>query len=167
MEPRNKNSKKWTAFPAEFIDQIRGVFAESFKASLGGAILAVEGRIYDHEINLRVGFRQPNELRQNNFEVSLDFDPAKENALEQIYRLIDLLAVVMNEFFEGKPESSFPTYWKLIQFEGRDLHFQFSTVNTDLEAAADQLLGEKHLGLYNEDRKDPKPEDPQGSPTLH
>lgn len=165
MEPRNKDSKKWTAFPAEFIEQIRGVFMEAFKNSLTGTILVVEGRIYDHEIGLRVGFRQATELRQNNFEVSLDFDPSKENALEQIYRLIDVLAVVMNEYFDGKPTSTLPTFWKEIQFDGRPVFFQFSTVNTDLEAAADEILGSEALGLYNETQ--PEANLQKNEPTLH
>lgn len=123
---------------------------EAFKSGLTGTVLVVEGRIYSHEIGLRVGFRQATELRQNNFEVSLDFDPSKENALEQIYRLIDVLAVVMNEYFEGKPSSTLPTFWKEIQFEGRPVFFQFTTVNTDLEAVADEILGNETVGLYNE-----------------
>lgn len=166
MEPRNKDLKKWTAFPAEFLDQIRGVFSEAFKPSLSTAVLVAEGRIYSHEIGLRVGFRQPLELRQNNFEVSLDFDPAKENALEQIYRLIDVLAVVLNEYFDGKPPSTFPTTWKEIQFEGRPVHFQYSTVNTDLEAAADEILGNESMALYNEAHVEPL-DSPKNEPTLH
>lgn len=166
MEPRNKNSKKWTAFPVEFIDQIRGVFSEAFKASLNGTVLVVEGRIYSHEIGLRVGFRQASELRQNNFEVSLDFDPAKENALEQIYRLIDMLAVVMNEYFDGKPTTALPTFWKEIQFEGRPVFFQFTTVNTDLEAAADEILGNEGQALYNETLPESEARS-KNEPTLH
>ena len=164
MEPRNPNSKKWTAFPGEFVDQIKGVFAEAFKPSLSNAKLVAEGRIYSHEILLRVGFRENNELRQNNFEASMDFDPAKENALEQIYRLIDVLALTLNEYFEGKPASAFPTFLKEIKFEGRAVHFQFSTVNTDLEAAADEILGST-TGLYNETL--PELEPLKNEPTLH
>lgn len=138
---------------------------DAFKNSLSGTILVVEGRIYSHEIGLRVGFRQATELRQNNFEVSMDFDPSKENALEQIYRLIDVLAVVMNEYFDGKPSSTLPTSWKEIQFDGRPVHFQFSTVNTDLEAAADEILGHENIGLYNESMPDNGLH--KNEPTLH
>lgn len=96
----------------------------------------------------------------------MDFDPAKENALEQIYRLIDVLALVLNEYFEGKAESSLPTFWKEIKFEGRSVYFQYSTVNTDLEAAADEILGSS-TALYNEAIPEMEPPLPENEPTLH
>lgn len=150
MEGRRPTSKKWTLFPKEYLDQIRSVFQDSFAQSLGNSILVVEGQIFAEEICLRVGFREPGALRQNNFELSIDFDPAKHNAIEKIYTCIDAVAMLMTSFFEGAPPSEFPNKWKQIEFEKKSLYFQFSTVNTDLEAQADQLLGEEKDSLVQE-----------------
>lgn len=112
--------------------------------------MVVEGKIFPEEICLRVGFREPGALRQNNFELSIDFDPAKHNAIEKIYTCIDAVAMLMTSFFEGAPSSDFPNTWKQFEFENKSLFFQFSTINTDLESQADQLLGEDKDSLVQE-----------------
>lgn len=141
MQGRRPSSKKWTSFPPEYVEQIRTVFQESFAQSLGRSHLFVEGKIFPEEICLRVGFREPSQLRQNNFEVSLDFNPSKDNAIEQIYLCIDAAAMLMTGYFEGADPDSFPREWKGFEFEKKTMYFQFSTINTDLEAEADRLLG--------------------------
>ena len=87
MNPRLKTSKKWTDFPDEYLKQIEDVFTQNFKAKLGKATLIVQGRIYPSEIMLRVGLRQPKELKQVNFEVSVNYEPKKKDALEKIFDL--------------------------------------------------------------------------------
>lgn len=150
MDGRKPNSTKWTAFPAEYVAQISSVFQETFGQELGQAQLVVEGKIYPEEICLRVGFREGASLRQNNFEVSVDFTPAKENAIETIYSCIDGIAALMTSYFEGTPAESMPIDWKPINFEKKTLYFQFSTVNSDLEASADKLLGDYQESLIKE-----------------
>jgi hypothetical protein len=157
MEGRRPNSKKWTSFPQEYLDQIRHVFQESFAASLSSSQLIVEGRIFAEEICMRVGFREPAQLRQNNFEISMD------NAIERIYQCIDAVAMLMTTYFEGASPEQFPRTWKAFEFEGRTLHFQFSTINTDLEREADRLLG---LDEHNSLVQDADDED-NGSEMLH
>lgn len=147
VEGRRPTSKKWTSFPKEYLDQIRSVFQDSFAQSLGNSVLVVEGKIFPEEICLRVGFREPSALRQNNFELSIDFDPVKHNAIEKIYTCIDAVAMLMTSFFDGTPATDFPNKWKEFQFEKKILFFQFSTINTDLEAQADKLLGEDRENL--------------------
>lgn len=157
MDARKSTSKKWTAFPEEYLSQITGVFKEAFGHEIGQSKLVVEGRIFPEEICLRVGFREPQTLRQNNFEVSTDFDPAKENAIEKIYSCIDGAASLMTTFFETQNKEQLPVDWKPFKFEKNVLYFQYSTVNTDLEGEADRLLGLTGVGLYNEDEgEDPE-----------
>lgn len=152
MEPRKSTSKKWTSFPEEYLKQIIGVFKESFARDLGNAHLVVEGRIYTEEICLRVGIKEAQSLKQNNFEISTDFDPAKNNAIEKIYSCIDGAAALVTSFFDGQPTDHLPTQWKPFVFEDNKLFFQYSTVNTDLEAEADRLLGlEPGASLYNDE----------------
>lgn len=162
MEGRRKSSKKWTSFPAEYIEQIRSVFQDSFAQSLGKSILVVEGKIFPEEICMRVGFREPSQLRQSNFEISLDFNAAKDNAIEQIYHCIDAVAMLMNSYFEGTTPSDFPDQWQAFEFEKKTLYFQFSTINTDLENEADTLLGTETKLVGGDDsdngNNDPEPE---------
>src|SRR5687767_3500911 len=99
MTPRLPTSKKWTALPAELCTQIRDVFAESFAEPAARGQILVEGRIYPEELLLRVGYLEKGRLRQSNFEISLDFDANKQNALEHIHFAIDCAASMMQEFF--------------------------------------------------------------------
>ena len=145
MNPRLKTSKKWTDFPAEYLQQIEDVFTQNFKAKLGQAHLIVQGRIYPTEIMLRVGLRQKGELKQVNFEVSINHDPKKKDALERIHNSVDAAASMMDEHFDNiaqEKEASFPIKWQEYEFDGRAVYLQFTTVNTELEAKADALLGE-------------------------
>lgn len=152
MNGRLETSKKWTAFPSEYLAQISNVFNEAFERDLQGAHLVIEGRIFSQEICLRVGFREGHSLRQNNFEISADFDPARENVLEKIYLCIDGAAALMSSYFEGRPSESLPITWKPFSFDQKTLYFQFSTINTDLEAEADRLLGlDEQTRLFNDE----------------
>ncbi len=46
MNPRLKSSKKWTAFPKEYSDQIQTVFKENFAQIFDQGQLMIEGRTY-------------------------------------------------------------------------------------------------------------------------
>lgn len=141
MNPRLKTSKKWTAFPKEYLSQIEEVFSQGFKEKLQGGNLIVEGRIYTEEIVLRVGFLEKGRLKQANFEVSCLLNPKVKDAVERIYDCIDAAASMMAEYFESEGEAEFPFVWKEYQFNDRPVFLQFSTVNSNLESEADKLLG--------------------------
>ena len=141
MNPRLKTSKKWTAFPKEYLSQIEEVFSQGFNEKLQGGKLVVEGRIYTEEIVLRVGFLEKGRLKQANFEVSCLFNPKVKDAVERIYDCIDAAASMMAEYFESEGEAEFPFVWKEYQFNDRPVFLQFSTVNSNLESEADKLLG--------------------------
>src|SRR5882672_4312625 len=99
MTPRLPNSTKWTPLPPELVTQIQSVFEEAFEAQKTKGAFTAEGRIYASEILLRVGFLEQGRLAQANFEVSLDFNPKKQNALEYIHLAIDCAASMMETFF--------------------------------------------------------------------
>lgn len=163
MNPRLSTSKKWTAFPADFVEQIREALVETFQAQLKGARLIVEGRIYPGEILLRVGFVEENRLKQNNFEVSIDYQ--KEGAIDRIHDAIDVAASMMADFFEAEGEMNFPLQWKEYDFESIKVFCQYSTVNTELEAEADRLLGESDPSLVKVASEDDEAgEDPDTPP---
>lgn len=149
MEPRLKSSKKWTAFPKEYTEQIQSVFLENFANQLGGSKLIIEGRIYPEEITLRVGFLEAGRLKQANFEVSMDHK-AGEDAVERIHNCIDAAASMMMDYFENEGDVEFPNTWKPYPFQKNTIYLQFSTENSDLEAEADRLLGASDEGMVRE-----------------
>lgn len=151
MQPRLKSSKKWTAFPKEYTQQIESVFMENFAKQLGGSKLIIEGRIYPEEIALRVGFLEQGRLKQANFEVSMDHKAGSEQAVERIHNCIDAAASMMMDYFENDGEVEFPGVWKAYPFQEQTIYLQFSTENSDLEAAADKLLGADEEGLVHGD----------------
>jgi hypothetical protein len=141
MQPRLKISKKWTAFPKEYSEQIKAVFEENFEADLDDETISIEGRIYASEVMLRVGLKQPGRLRQSNFEVSMDYSPKNKDVLERIHNAVDAVAAMMADYFENEDKADLPRIWQEFPFQGKTVFLQYSTENSELEKQADALLG--------------------------
>ncbi|WP_374030171.1 hypothetical protein [Bdellovibrio bacteriovorus] len=155
MNPRLKSSKKWTAFPKEYSEQIQAVFRENFSQYLENAELLIEGRIYTEEIVLRVGYHEEGRLAQANFEVSMNYSQSEQDAVSRIHNCVDAAASMMMEYFEKEGEVDFPYVWKEYPFQGKKLYLQFTTENSSLEAEANKLLGlEDDTLLHEEDESD-------------
>lgn len=160
MQPRLKSSKKWTGFPSEYTEQIETVFKENFSKQLNTGKLIIEGRIYPEEILLRVGINQKGKLAQVNFEVSMDYNSNKKDAVERIHNCIDAAASMMLDYFESEGDVEFPRVWQEYPFQGHTLFLQYSTENTELESQANILLGEdkaQELVIEDETEEDPNP----------
>lgn len=142
MNPRHTSSAKWTSLPDELLGQVKSIFEEAFGDKLSKGKLMIEGRIYPQELLFRVGYLESGRLQQANFEISMDFNPQKQNALEQIHFAIDCAASMMEEYFELGSLEDFPRTWQPFSVQGKKAFLQVSTVNTNLEAEADRLLGE-------------------------
>lgn len=144
MQPRLNSSKKWTSFPKELTQQIKDVFKEGFGAKVKNGEIFVDGRIYAAEILLKVGYLENGRLAQANFEVSLDFNASKQNAMEQIQFAMDCAASMMEDYFQNEEEglSDFPRNWQPFDISGRQVFLRVTTVNDKLEAEANRLLGE-------------------------
>lgn len=146
MKPRYKISQKWTAFPAEFAEQIRLVFVQNFEKQLGKTMsLSVAGRIYQKEITLRIGLHSKGDLKHFNFEASIDLppNPAKdENKIfETISIAVDALAGLVADYFENDQDIEVPYVWTETKVDDKSVWIQHSTENPDLEAEANRLLG--------------------------
>lgn len=141
MNPRLKSSKKWTSFPEEYSNQILLVFKENFAQYLDQGSLIIEGRIYQEEIMLRVGYHEKGRLAQANFEVSMNYSQEDQDAVQRIHNCVDAAASMMLEYLENEGEVDFPYVWKEVPFQGKKLFMQFNTENTSLEAEANKLLG--------------------------
>lgn len=151
MTPRLKTSKKWTAFPEEYKSQIEEVFKQEFAEKMGNDTkLVIDGRIYPEEILLRVGIQKKGQLRQDNFEVSTGYSVEVGDAVDRIGACIDATASMMADHFDLK-DVEFPRTWTEYEFEGKPIYLQYSTENTDLEKAANELLGEDAKALVYED----------------
>lgn len=150
MNPRLKNSKRWTSLPKELLKQIEELFDQNYGNRLKGKTkFIVEGRIYTSELILRTGFVAEGELRQRNFEVSIEFDPNKENAIKQIHLAVDCAASMLEDYLseDGTEWDDFPKTWQSFKVEGKTAYLQVSAINSALESEADRLLKEKFEGL--------------------
>ncbi|UOF01944.1 hypothetical protein [Bdellovibrio reynosensis] len=155
MNPRLKSSKKWTSFPKEYSNQIQTVFAENFAQYMDNAELIIEGRIYQEEIVLRVGYHEKDRLAQANFEVSMNYSQEEQDAVKRIHNCIDAAASMMMEYLENDGEVDFPYTWKEVPFQGKKIYLQFTTENSSLEAEANKLLGiEEDTILHDEEEID-------------
>lgn len=155
MQPRLKSSTKWTHLPQDVTLQIQNVFEQNFQKELGKARVLVEGRIYPQEILLRVGYLEPGRLIQNNFEVSVDYEPRNESsALQTIHLCVDVAASLLTEHFESEGELELPNTWTAFPFENHQVWLQYTTENTSLEKQANELLGEWEDSLVHEHQTD-------------
>lgn len=143
MQPRLSSSRQWTALPKELITQVKSIFGQNFKDSIGEGHIEVDGRIYPGEILLMVGYRAPKSLKQSNFEISMAYQREKDNVLKLLHLGVDAAASLFEQFFAAENDHDFPRIWESVPFEGRELFIQYTTTNTELEGQADRLLGLK------------------------
>ncbi|MES2857441.1 MAG: hypothetical protein V4692_16335 [Bdellovibrionota bacterium] len=158
--PRLPSSLKWTEIPKEFLAKVVTVFNNQFVAEAKDGEFIADGRIYPEEVVLRVGFLEKGRIKQINFEASMDIRglspetalAADEEAelkaeqsktMDRLFTCLDALGSLMEEYFQigDVEEMDVPLRWKESEFEGETVYLQYSTVNTQLEAEADRILG--------------------------
>ncbi|MBC86108.1 MAG: hypothetical protein CL677_02925 [Bdellovibrionaceae bacterium] len=151
MEPRLKESTKWTELPEELVTQVIEALSESFSKPAKVGKFFCEGRIYKSEILVRLGYLANGRLVQANAEASIEFDFQKEKAQDIIGLAVDACGSLLDNYFQN-PDEDFPREWKPFDFEGKQIFLQFTTDNSELEAEADKLLGiEAEDGLVQGD----------------
>ncbi len=142
MNPRTKTESKWTELPQDLKKQISTIFQQNFEKQIGPTgEIRTDGRIYPKEIVLSVGIHKKGELRFHNFEVSVDHKNDKEKIVQLIYLSVDAIASLMTEYFENDEDIELPYTWMQYPFQDQNVWLQFSSVNPDLEAEANKLLG--------------------------
>lgn len=153
MNPRLTTSIKWTAIPTEFADKVRKVFADNFKVQAEAGQFIVEGRIYPEEIVIRIGYLENGRLKQVNFEASSAYSKEKGDSFDKLYLCVDAIASMMEEAFEAEEgeDLEFPIHWREFDFEGQPVFLKHTTVNSQLEAEADRILGLAGEGLLKEE----------------
>ncbi len=157
MEPRLPSSKKWTSIPKDYLQQVCEAFAESFPVQAQQGQFLVEGRLYSEEILLRAGYLPNNQLKQNNFEVSLAYKKGKDDVLQLIHLGVDVAATLLEDLFQSGEDQDLPRIWMEFEVENKKLHIQYSTDNSQLEDQASRLLSEKDDRLIQ--GVDPKDEE--------
>lgn len=158
MEPRLTSSTKWTEIPKALIKQIKDVFEKNFKDLALDGDFHVEGRIYPAEITFRLGYLEDGRISQINFETSVEYTPQKTNPVDVINLCVDTSAALLETYLDD-PKTDFPREWKAIEFNKNEVFIRFTTVNTELEAEADRLLGEDQDSLVKGDLSEPDSEE--------
>lgn len=146
MEPRKDESKakKFEGLPRDFCQLAEVTFLENFTTALKGKSLKLSGRIYPSEIIVRLSLGKPKEVRADNINVSVDHDKEKNDAMDQIHLAVDILATSLQEFLDKEDEEGLekPKEWHAFQVENQEVFIMFDSLNDELEAKADELLGE-------------------------
>lgn len=143
MQPRLKNSKKWTALPKELVGQIQSIFSQNFREHIAGKEVQADGRIYPEEILIHVSIKPKNTLKQAGWDVSIAYKRDKDNVLKLLHLAVDAIGSLFEQQFTAESDEEFPRIWQQVDFEGRPIFIQYTTVNTELEAQADAILGLK------------------------
>jgi hypothetical protein len=154
MTPRLKSSKTWTSLPKEYLTKIQEVFTAGFKAQAKRGQFLADGRIYATELLVRIGYLENGHLAQANFEISLEYNPQKDNVLDLTYLAIDAAASLMEGHFEGGDPANYPQQWQAEKLDKHEIFYRYSSTNTQLENQADQLLGKSQDHLVQGDTDD-------------
>ncbi len=154
MSPRNQSKAPWTSLPEEFAFKVLSALEKDFAPQSKNGEFIVEGKIFDNEILIRIGYLEGGRIRQVNFEASFDYDGEKTDIIENFYICIDALGVWMHEYFEKVEKDEdidLPLVWRGSDFKNNTVFLQFSTVNSRLEQEADRLLGLAKDQLFHEE----------------
>ncbi len=164
--PRNAESKKPIPLPKDFNKEISDLFNSEFKSNIkSNQSINVKNFLYKNELICMLYFKTTDQLKQQVFEVSMDYEALviKESDLEQseladqakeiqnlINFAVDYLSVCLDSFLtEGKTPSS---EWTKIDFQKQVLFVRHHTSNLDLEEKANEILGDEFLdGLSEEE----------------
>ena len=144
MDSVNSIQSPFTVLPPSFLSEISDTLKEAHFESHPGEFIC-EGRVFDKEFVVRLGFCQTGALLQNNMEVSLQFQDQTKSS-EKLYKALDIAYRYFLEF--GFKERSdlidLPRSWVRVEEEDSSdiCHFRYSEINTRLEAEADRLLSE-------------------------
>jgi len=156
MRARRTDSKKWTSLPQEYMENVHSTLASKYEKELNGSDVVFEGRVYEKEVVVRVGFLPKGRLKQHNFELAFDIPEAKDQVLNKLNSGLDFLDSLFTEFFakdgfeNSEYEETLPVLWKPLS-SGKDIfHFQYSTENSKLESMADEWLSKQGNALVNE-----------------
>lgn len=144
MDPRNNQSTAWTALPEDFKNQVLKLLMDHFKAQSQKGQFSLDGRIYKTEILIRMGYLESGHIRPIQFDLSIDYDSEKSQALQHFETLIDLGASLLDTYFRD-PQQEFPFQWQTVDFEGTEVFIRQETTNSELERQANELLGEDEV----------------------
>jgi len=144
IEPRKKTSslKKRVQLPGDARALICSTFEDAFEGDLDGFKIDSNGWVYSEELVLTVGIRKNNEIRQKNFVASLDYNKQSEQAMNIIHTAVDAVASMLDQYLDAGGDIEMPLTWQDFDFEGTTVHLMVNGTNSDLEAQADELLGE-------------------------
>lgn len=141
MNPRSPQSKAWTALPEDFKSQVLQILSEHFQSQAQAGKFILDGKIYKTEILMRVGYLAKDTLAPIQFDLSIDYDSKTGQPMQYFESLVDLGASLLASYFKN-PDEDFPYDWHEIEFDKHQIYLKRDTTNQELEAWADQLLGE-------------------------
>jgi acyl-CoA synthetase (NDP forming) len=75
--------------------------------------------------------------------VSVGYTRGKDDVIKLLNLAVDAAGSLFEQLFTSEDDYDFPRIWQEVDFEGRKLFIQYSTVNEALENEADRLLGIK------------------------
>lgn len=80
-------------------------------------------------------------LKQMHWLVSIGYKRGKDDVVKLLNLAVDAAGSLFEQTFTSENDYDFPRTWAEVDFEGKKVFVQYSTVNTELEKQADQLLG--------------------------
>ena len=144
IKPKNTANKTYSKLPVELTEAISDEFEKTFKKS---SFLSF-AHVYINELVLRVGYRPENSIKQVNFDLSASIEPEGPKPTQILERLIDAAKDLFHSYFQDEDVKLFSPSWADVA--NTNISYKFDGTNTELEEAANKLLGEDNEQNTNE-----------------
>lgn len=149
MQSRKENSanKKFESIPKDYSELIESKLKEFYAEYLNNKELTLKGHIYPEEVLLQISLKENDRLKHDNFLGSIEHSTEKKNTLDKMHILMDAVASMLDQHLKLKEDEvmDFPEDWMEFDFESEKVWLKYHSTNEDLEALANELLGEEFL----------------------
>lgn len=136
VKPKNTSNKTYSKLPSELTQAISEEFEDTFKRP----DFVSFAQVYLNEIVLRVGYRPKGSIKQINFDLSANIEPEGPKPVKILEQLIDSAKELFHSYFKDEDIKLFSPVWARVA--NTDIDYKFDGTNTELEEAANKLLGE-------------------------
>ena len=142
MKARRPNSDPTKAgkIPPDLVKMISDEFNQQHKAFLEGKTTIIEGLLFQDEVYISFGFKEPGALRQVNFEASVDFDAENTKALDRIHLAVDAIDSMLGEYIQAEGDIEMPHEWKAFDYSGITVFLRSNTENSEIEKMTEEFL---------------------------
>lgn len=144
IEPRNKNNLAFTKLPDELLETIAEVFRENFEEQSKKGKFVCFGQVHQSELVLRLGYIENGSIGQINFDSSNEASGSEAQIISSLEEMVFATKELFLDYFKNRNLENFSYHWNPLTASEKSgqVYYKMDSTNTELEKAANALLGE-------------------------